>query len=76
MNDWTPTPLDLNLNKGLPFSYSEAAISQISATEVFKSGINNRDEQMCIVCGFRGKSALDHCHIVPRHEGDRVCVLS
>ena len=67
-------PLNLNLDTGLPFSYSSSAISTISDTEAFATGINRRDSHSCIVCGQKEKIILDHCHIVPKHEEERVCI--
>jgi len=45
---WTPTPF--NLVGGNPFPYSDHAISVISATEAFETGINRRDNKRCVVC--------------------------
>ena len=67
-------PLNLNLDTGLPFSYSSSAISTISDTEAFATGINRRDSHSCIVCGQKEKIILDHCHIVPKHEEESVCI--
>jgi hypothetical protein len=65
---WTPTPLPLNA--GPPFAYSDAAISDISHTEAFVTGIDLRDRERCIVCGRQ--VGLAHCHIVPKVEDTTV----
>ena len=70
--EWTPTRVKLNLDEGPPFLYSNAAISVISNSEAFNTGIDKRDDNRCIVCGFRGLYALEHCYIVPRNQKDRV----
>jgi hypothetical protein len=66
---WIPTAYDLR--QGCPFTYSERAISLISGTEAFNTGINTRDDGHCIVCGvsIRGN---ERAHIVPRVEYDTV----
>jgi len=68
VTEWTPTPLELNLDSGPPFSYSNTEISAKSNTEVFETGIDKRDGNFCIVCGIQRKIVLQHCHIVPKHE--------
>jgi hypothetical protein len=67
---WTPTPL--LLNAGPPFPYSEEAISTISQTEAFVTGIDCRDRVRCIVCGYCMREVLKHCHVMPKNEDDRV----
>ena len=76
MVSWTPQPLSLDLDNGVPFTYAPAAISVISNTEAFKTGINKRD-QYCIVCGHSkdDMGTLQHCHIVAQVETKRVCSL-
>ena len=41
MSEWIPAPF--NLLQGNPFKYSEHAISSISGTEAFRTGIEVRD---------------------------------
>jgi hypothetical protein len=67
MGTWTPTPLLLD---GPPFPYPDVAISTVSHTLAFNTGINTRDGERCIVCGR--DDSLEHCHIVPTVEGRRV----
>ena len=66
-------PFELNLNNGPPFSYSNVAISAISNTEVFRTGIDKRDGNFYILCGFSIKEVLEHCYIVPKGDEERVC---
>jgi hypothetical protein len=70
MAEWIPEPF--NLLDGNPFKYSEHAISSISGTEAFKTGIVSRDGVSCIVCGVGGRGALNLCHIIPKVEEDTV----
>lgn len=51
---WTPTAPMLNLNDGPLFLYTDSAISAISNTEAFNTGIDKRDSDRCIVCGRDG----------------------
>jgi hypothetical protein len=67
---WAPLPFDLRL--GTPFTYSDRAISQISNTEAFNTGIDLRDDNKCIVCGDFGRSTIQHTHIIPKVENDTV----
>jgi hypothetical protein len=67
---WTPLPFDLRL--GNPFTYSDRAISQISTSEAFKTGIDARDAHHCIVCGVNRKDVIQHAHIIPQVEDDTV----
>jgi len=59
---WTPTTF--NLLAGHPFEYSGDAISLISGTDAFDTGIDIRDAQRCVI-GI----GLLHCHIVPKGHG-------
>jgi hypothetical protein len=68
-----PSPIDLR--QGPPFTYSEQAISQISNTEVFSSGIDKRDAEKCIICGFDAKRLLQHAHIIPKVESETALVI-
>jgi len=68
--EWIPAPF--NLLDGNPFEYSEHAISSISGTEAFRTGIEARDGNSCIVCGVGGRGALNDCHIIPQIEDDTV----
>jgi hypothetical protein len=51
---WTPRAY--NLWAGIPFAYSEHAISAISGTEEFNTGINAK---RCIVCGLDDRLLLE-----------------
>ena len=62
MGMWTPTPIKLDFEDGLPFVYSNATISTISNTEAFNTGIDKRDKDCCIVCGYSDIDGLEHCH--------------
>lgn len=66
--EWTPTPF--NLTGGNPFPYSDHAISVISATEAFETGINRRDNEKCVVCGEA--KWVEHAHIIPKSEPETV----
>ena len=70
MAQWTPEPF--NLRQGNPFEYSEYAISSISGTEAFETGIKIRDRRLCVVCGLSQRQALHYCHIIPKVEDDTV----
>lgn len=48
------------------FEYPAHPISEISATEAFNTGINNRDGEACIVCG--SDLNVEHTHIIPQVE--------
>ena len=67
---WIPTAYDLR--QGCPFTYSERAISLISGTEAFNTGINTRDARHCIICGTSIRCLLEHAHTVPKVEYDTV----
>jgi len=67
---WIPTAYDLR--QGCPFAYSERAISLISGTEAFNTGINICDARHCIVCGISIRACLEHTHIVPKVGYDTV----
>ena len=69
--DWTPVPF--NLLAGNPFSHVLRSVSAISTTEAFVTGINLRDEERCVVCGY--SLSLEHAHIVPRVENKTVSSL-
>src|ERR1700722_174183 len=69
---WTPLPFDLRL--GTPFTYSDRAISQISNTEAFNTGIDLRDGDQCIVCGVSHYDIVQHAPIIPQVEYDTVCL--
>ena len=47
-----------------------------SDTIAFNTALNNRDvffqQRRCVVCGRRGRNALDHCHIVGRSDHEAV----
>lgn len=60
---WTPIPLELH--EGNPFTYPE---SDMSAAEVFNTGVNQRDAEACIVCGFDVNQCLEKSYIVPKDE--------
>jgi hypothetical protein len=61
------TPFDLR--NGLPFPYDDYAVSQISNTEAFVTGIDKRDAEHCVVCGIHANEGiLEHAHIVPKSE--------
>jgi len=64
LTHWVPTPHDLLA--GNPFPYSSRAISVISATEAFNTGIDHRDQGRCVVCG--DKLSIEHCHIIPKTD--------
>ncbi|KAF8335494.1 uncharacterized protein EI90DRAFT_337948 [Cantharellus anzutake] len=66
--EWTPSPF--NLLDGNPFQYSDHTISTISGTEAFKSGIQTRGADLCVICGFSQPRSLYYCHIIPRVECD------
>jgi hypothetical protein len=63
-----------NLRLGNPFTYTERAISEISATEAFNTGINERDGHQCVVCGQSDEVVLQHAHIVPKVETNTVWI--
>jgi hypothetical protein len=67
---WIPTPF--NLLDGNPFEYSEHAISSISSTEAFQTGIEKRDIERCVVCGQSEPVLLNHAHIIPKIEKNTV----
>lgn len=67
---WTPTPLPLNA--GPPFPYDDADISNTSRTTAFRTRIDRRDAEWCIVCGYDDTEELQHTHIVPKVENSRV----
>jgi hypothetical protein len=71
---WTPTPFDLRA--GLPFTYDDDVISQISNTEAFNTGIDIRDTTFCVICGSGdGRVAdLEHAHIVSKTESSTICL--
>ncbi|KAF9507573.1 hypothetical protein BS47DRAFT_1488788 [Hydnum rufescens UP504] len=72
------SPFAFNLRDGLPFSYSESAISEIagtesavseiSATEAFVTKIDQRDSCGCIVCGNNLPGTIDYARIIPKVE--------
>jgi hypothetical protein len=68
----TWTPIAFHLVDGNPFTYSERAISVISGTEAFNTGINRRDDKRCIVCGLDSRVLLEHAHIIPKVEIETV----
>src|SRR5271170_7960037 len=70
---WTPLPFDLRL--GVPFTYSDRAISNISNTDAFNTGIDLRDDKKCIVCGDSDRT-IQHAHIIPKVESDTVGSLT
>ena len=70
MSEWIPAAF--NLLDGNPFEYSEHTISSISGTEAFRTGIDARDGDSCIICGISGRGALNYCHIIPKVEADTV----
>ncbi|KAF8430291.1 hypothetical protein EV426DRAFT_511252, partial [Tirmania nivea] len=43
------------------------SVSHISATEAFITGLDNRDNAQCIVCGYDLKECLAHCHIIGKN---------
>ena len=59
------TPIAFNLAQGIPhgFVYNHEINSQISATEAFETGIDQRDGSKCIVCGWY---VAQYGHIIPR----------
>ncbi|KAF5382142.1 hypothetical protein D9615_004426 [Tricholomella constricta] len=65
---WMPTVFDLS--SGYPFTHDARAISVISGTDAFTTVIDTRDKKRCVVCGERGRSVLEHAHIVPRVEDE------
>ena len=69
MSEWIPGPLE-----GNPFEYAEDATSStsLSGTEAFETGIEKRDGNFCVVCGFSDPQALDYCHIIPKVEDETV----
>jgi 5-methylcytosine-specific restriction endonuclease McrA len=67
------TPVALQLWENIPFVYTQRAISELSATEAFETGIDKRDEGKCVICGT--VLAVQHCHIVPKVEPDTVRVV-
>ena len=73
MSEWIPG--QFNLLEGNPFEYASAedAISSISGTEAFETGIEKRDGDLCVVCGFSDPRALDYCYIIPKVEDETVC---
>src|SRR6266446_8019128 len=68
---FTPIPFNLPVD-GNPFEYSTHALSSISGTEAFETGIKTRDSDKCIVCGFSKRRGLNYCHIIPKKEDDTV----
>jgi len=71
---WIPTPF--NLLDGNPFEYSDHAISSISGTEAFETGIKARDSNLCIVCGHSERRNLNYVHKIPKFDEDIVrCAL-
>jgi hypothetical protein len=62
--EWTPTPF--NLVDGNHFPYSDHAITVISATEAFETGINHHDNERCMVCD--DDNWIEHAHIIPKSE--------
>jgi hypothetical protein len=67
---WTPNPF--NLSDSNPFEYSEHTISSTSGTDAFETGIQTRDADRCVVCGFSQMRGLDYCYIIPKVEDDTV----
>jgi len=69
MDPLPPIPLPLQSN-GVPdgFGWSERAMSTLSTTTAFNTGINARDLFLgvprCIVCGITSDAVLEHCHII------------
>ena len=74
MSEWVPQPFNLLLD-GNPFQYSDHAISSISGTEAFETGIKRRDRNQCVICGREGARfgrTLNYCHIIPKVEDQTV----
>ncbi|KAI0004450.1 hypothetical protein BJV74DRAFT_807376 [Russula compacta] len=48
------------------YGWSDCALSDLSTTTAFNTGLNNRDKFLgaprCIVCGYR--RSLEHCHVI------------
>ena len=43
--------------------------TQPSDTAAFEMGINERDNEACLVCESTDFEGLDRCHIIPSFEG-------
>jgi len=43
-------------------------ISEASNTQAFRTGVDRRDSESCVVCGYTVPFTVDHCHIVPKVE--------
>ena len=56
----TPNPIYTNLWA----QSDDDNTTQPSNTSAFETGINVRDENICILCGICDFRALDHCHII------------
>lgn len=69
--DWTPTPF--NLLDGNPFQYSSSSISTISGTEEFDMGVDQRDNEKCVVCG--DPLWVERAYIVPKTDSRTVSLL-
>jgi hypothetical protein len=67
---WTPTVFDLP--SGNPFAYDARAISVISGTKAFTTGINTRDKMRCVICGEKDRGILEYAHIIPMVEDETV----
>ncbi|KAF8966628.1 hypothetical protein BDZ97DRAFT_1917438 [Flammula alnicola] len=70
---FTPTailPLPSTPNVIFTDLWCDYNTTQPSDTAAFDTGIDGRDNGVCIVCGFDDYQALKHCHIIPLTEPD------
>jgi 5-methylcytosine-specific restriction endonuclease McrA len=62
----------LDLSEGPIFQYFEYDQSVASDTAAFETGIDDRDDHRCIVCGVALRDMLEYCHIIPKDEVETV----
>jgi hypothetical protein len=75
------TIISLPLTDAPPgYAWSERALSDLSTTTAFKTGLNERDiffgQLRCIICGTGIPNILQHCLIIPKSEGHTVSQIS
>ncbi|KAF8837598.1 hypothetical protein BDN67DRAFT_908992 [Paxillus ammoniavirescens] len=56
------------------YGWSDRALSILSTTTAFDTGLDQRDrflgECCCVICGNYGHGVLEHCHIIMKSEPD------